>query len=194
MIFARQLVDIAARSDGRLEAVYVHLGDHLKPGDVVAQIESYAITQQLDIAEATLRSAQAEVRSASVELKDAEIRHTRRERLVNAGLLSKEELATAAVQVERARTTLEVAQARVAEQQRGSGKPKTRWPTPVITATFEGTVAARHLDPGAMVRVGSPVINLDAVGGPVGQVRCARGETRHPARWRQRQCAPRRNP
>src|SRR4249919_483022 len=28
VIFARQLVDIAARSDGRLDAVYVHLGDH----------------------------------------------------------------------------------------------------------------------------------------------------------------------
>jgi len=36
VIFARQLVDIAARSDGRLEAVYVHLGDHLRPGDAIA--------------------------------------------------------------------------------------------------------------------------------------------------------------
>src|SRR5262245_56461641 len=52
VIFARQLVDIAARSDGRLEAVYVHLGDHLKPGAVIAQIESSAIKQQLAIAEA----------------------------------------------------------------------------------------------------------------------------------------------
>src|SRR5262245_8300402 len=34
VIFARQLVDIAARSDGRLEAVYVHLGEHLRPGEV----------------------------------------------------------------------------------------------------------------------------------------------------------------
>jgi multidrug resistance efflux pump len=30
----------------------------------------------------------------------------------------------------------------------------------VITATFEGTVAARYLDPGAMVHAGSPVITL----------------------------------
>jgi RND family efflux transporter MFP subunit len=160
VIFARQLVDIAARSDGRLEAVYVHLGDHLKPGEVVAKIESYAIAQQLDIAQATLRAAQAEGRSASVELKEAEIRHNRRERLVHAGLLSKEELATATVQVERARTTLEVAQARVAEQQARVRQAKDALANTVITATFEGTVAARHLDPGAVVHVGSPVINL----------------------------------
>src|SRR5262249_52408969 len=160
VIFARQHVDIAARSDGRVEAIYVHLGDHLKPGAVIAKMESYAFTQQLDMAEATLRSAQAEGRSASVELKEAEVRHTRRERLGHAGLLSKEEVGTATGQVERARTQLEVAQARVAEQQARVRQTKDALANTVITATFEGTVAARYLDPGAMVHAGSPVINL----------------------------------
>jgi len=160
VIFARQLVDIAARSDGRLEALYVRLGDHLKPGEVVAKIESYAIMQQRDMAEAALRAAQAEVRSASVEFKDAEVRHNRRERLVQAGLLAKEELGISTVQVERARTTLEVAQARVAEQQARVRQTKDALANTVITATFEGTVAARYLEPGATVHVGSPIINL----------------------------------
>jgi RND family efflux transporter MFP subunit len=160
VIFARQLADIVARSDGRLEAVYVHLGDHLKPGDVIAKIESSAITQQLDIAEASLRSTQAEARSADVELKDAEVRYSRRERLVKAGFLSKEELATANVQVERARTTLEVAQARVTEQMARARQTKDALTNTVIKAPFEGTVAVRHLDPGATVQAGRPVINL----------------------------------
>jgi len=160
VIFARQLVDVAARSDGRLEAVHVHLGDHLKPGDIIAQIESSAIRQQLTMAEASLRSAQAEIRGTKVELKDAEVRHNRREGLVKAGLVSTEELATAAVQVERARTNLEVAQARVAEQMARVKQTRALLANTVITATFEGTVAARYLDPGATVHVGSPVINL----------------------------------
>src|SRR5438128_2101554 len=160
VIFARQLADIVARSDGRLEAVYVHLGDHLKPGDAIAKIESYVITQQLDMAEASLRSAQAEVYSAEVEFKDAEVRYSRRERLVKAGFLSKEELATANVQVERARTTLEVAQARVAEQMARVRQTKASLANTVLKAPFEGTVAARYLDPGATVHAGSPVINL----------------------------------
>jgi RND family efflux transporter MFP subunit len=160
VIFARHLVDMAARSDGRVEAVYVHLGDHLRPGDVIAQMESSAIRQQLEMAEASLRSAQAEVRSTTVELKDAEVRHKRREGLVKAGLVSGEELATAAVHVERARTNLDIAQARVAEQRARVKQTKELLTNTVITATFEGTVAARYLDPGAMVRAGSPVINL----------------------------------
>jgi multidrug resistance efflux pump len=95
-----------------------------------------------------------------VELKDAEVRHKRREGLVKAGLVSTEELATAAVQVERARTNLEVAQARVAEHMARVKQTKELLAHTVITATFEGTVAARYLDPGALVHMGSPVINL----------------------------------
>jgi RND family efflux transporter MFP subunit len=140
--------------------VYVHLGDHLRPGDVIAQIESSALRQQLAIAEASLRSAQAEARSSTIELKDTEVRHNRRERLVKAGLVSREELATAAVQVERARTNLEVAQARVTEQLARVKQTKALLANTVITATFEGTVAARYLDPGALVHTGKPVINL----------------------------------
>ncbi len=160
VIFARQSADIVARSDGRLEAVYVHLGDHLKSGDAIAKIESYALTQQLDMAKATLRSAQAEARSAEVERKDAEVRYSRREGLVKAGLLSKEELATANVQVERARTALEVAQAHVAEQMARLRQSKAALANTVIKAPFEGTVAARYLDPGATVHAESPVINM----------------------------------
>ena len=90
----------------------------------------------------------------------SEIRQNRRERLVHTGILAKEELATATVQVERARTNLEVAQARVAEQHARLRQTQDALANTVITATFEGTVAARHLDPGATVHVGSPVINL----------------------------------
>jgi multidrug efflux pump subunit AcrA (membrane-fusion protein) len=99
VIFARQSADIVARSDGRLEAVYASLGDHLKPGAVIARIESSSIAQQLEMSQAALRSAQAEERNAHVELKDAESRYARREALVESGVLSKEDLATAKVQV-----------------------------------------------------------------------------------------------
>lgn|GEM_PF-1927623 len=160
VIFARQLADIVARAEGRVEAVYVHLGDPLKPGDAIAKIESYALTQQRDMAEASLRSTQAEVRRADVELKDAEARYSRRERLVNAGFLSKEELAAAIVHVERARTTLEVAQARVTEQQARVRQTKDALAHTVITAPFAGTVAARYLDPGATVQAASPVVTM----------------------------------
>jgi membrane fusion protein (multidrug efflux system) len=53
------------------------------------------------------------------------------------------------VQVERARTNLEVAQARVAEHMARVKQTTALLANTMITATFEGTVAARYLDPGA---------------------------------------------
>lgn len=160
VIFARQTADIVARSEGRLEAVYASLGDHLKPGAVIARIESSSITQQLEMAQAVLRSAQAEERNAQVELKDAQSRYARREALVESGVLSQEELATAKIQVERAGTNLDVARARVAEQTARVEQSRESLADTVIRATFEGTVAARYLDAGAAVRSGAPIISL----------------------------------
>jgi RND family efflux transporter MFP subunit len=160
VIFARQSADIVARSEGRLEAIYASLGDHLKPGAVIARIESSSITQQLEMAQATLRSAQAEERNAQVELKDAQSRYARREALVESGVLSQEELAAAKVQVERAGANQDVARARVAEQMARVEQNRESLADTVIRATFEGTVAARYLDAGAAVRSGVPIISL----------------------------------
>jgi len=160
VIFAGQSADIVARSDGKLEEVYVSLGDDLEAGDVVARIESSSIIQQLEIAGASLQSAHAEERSAEVALKDAESRQVRRKALVEAGLISKEEWETATVQAERAATVLEVARARIAEQMVRVKQSKESLDHTIIKATFEGTVAAEYLDAGATVHSGTPIISL----------------------------------
>jgi RND family efflux transporter MFP subunit len=158
--FSRQSADIVARSVGRLEAVYVNLGDHLKPGAVIARNESYSIDQQLQIVQAALRSAEAEQRNAEVGLKDSEARYARRQVLADEGLISREELETARVQVEKAEAGLEVARAHVAEQFARIRDAQQSLDNTVVKASFAGTVAARYLDPGASVQPGTAIISL----------------------------------
>lgn len=160
VVFARQSADIVASSDGRLEAVYVNLGDRLDPGDLIAKTESRSIGQQLQIAEALLRSIQAEHRAVEVDVKDSQVRYGRREQLWEAGLISNEEVATAKVQVERAEANLQIAQARIVEQMARIEDAKASLADTVVTAGFAGTVAARYLDSGATVRSGTPIISL----------------------------------
>ncbi len=160
VIFARQSADIVARSEGTLQSISANLGDRLKAGDVIAQIDSNAVTQQLEMAEATLRSAQADQRHEELEFKDAQVRYRRREELAEEDLISKEDLATARVQVDRAEAKLQAAQARVAEQMAHLNDVKGAVANTVIRAPFDGTVAARYLDAGAVVRFGTPVISL----------------------------------
>jgi len=160
VIFARQSADIVARSDGRLEAVYVNLGDRLQAGDVIASTESRSISQQLQMAEASLVSARAEERNGEVELKNAQSRYQRRQELWESGLISTEDLATAKVQVQSSEAKLEMTQARVAEQIARIEDTRASVANTVVTAGFAGTVAARYVDAGATVRSGTPIISL----------------------------------
>jgi RND family efflux transporter MFP subunit len=160
VVFPGQSIDIVARSEGRLEATYVNLGDYLKPGDVIARAETSSAAQQLEQAEAALRSAQAEARKFRIELKGAESRYARREDLAKAGVLSIEELAAARFQVEKAEADLEVSQARVAERTALIEQSKEALANTLIKAPFEGAVSARYLDPGAIVHSGTPIIGL----------------------------------
>jgi RND family efflux transporter MFP subunit len=160
VIFTRQSADIVAKTEGTLEAIHLNLGDRVKAGEIIARTESYSGSQQLHLAEATLRSAQAEERDSELELKDAATRYQRRTELAEAGLISNEDLATAKVQWDRAGTKRQAAQARVAEQSARVEDAKQSFRNAVITAPFDGTVAARYLDSGAAVRPGTPVISL----------------------------------
>jgi RND family efflux transporter MFP subunit len=160
VVFVRQSADIAARSDGALQAVYANLGDRLKAGDVIAEIDSYSIRRQLEMAEATLRSAQADQRDLELELRDAASRYQRREQLAQEGLISREDLSTARVQFDRAEAKLQAAAARVAEQTAHVNEVKGSVANTLVRAPFDGTVAARYLDPGAAVRFGTPIVGL----------------------------------
>jgi RND family efflux transporter MFP subunit len=158
--FARQSADVAARSDGTLQAVLVNLGDRIKAGDVIATTDSYSNEQQLETVEATLRSARADQQDAELELKDAKERHRRRAELALYGLISQEDLTTARLQVERAESKVMVARARVEEQTARVNDAKRSLANTTIRASFDGTVAARYLDAGAAVRFGTPIISL----------------------------------
>jgi RND family efflux transporter MFP subunit len=158
--FARQAADVAARSEGRVSALYVNVGDRLESSDVIAKIESSSVTQELEIAETALRSVKAEESNALMELKDTESRTTRREQLAELGLLSKEDLETAQVQLEKAQANLSVSQAHVAEQVARIAQVQQSIADTVVRAPFTGQVAARYLDPGATVHSGVPIVRI----------------------------------
>jgi RND family efflux transporter MFP subunit len=160
VVFARQTADIVARSEGILESVYVNIGDRLKAGDIIARAETYSISQRLQMAEATLRLVKAEQHETELELEDAQTRYQRREELAESGLISREDLATAKLQVDRAEAKLQAAKARVTDQMARVNEAEESLAQTTITAAFAGTVAARYLDAGAAVRSGTPIVSL----------------------------------
>lgn len=138
VVLTGQDVDVAPKVEGRLLAVRIKPGDHVRKGQVVAEMDVRAARQSLRLAE------------ASVD--DAEQRLARRTAMV-AGVLSQEEIANArAVVLER--------RARVAEL-RAAVEDAT------IRAPFDGSVGTRFLEPGAIAGPAHPIVRLLGASGDV---------------------------
>ncbi len=157
---ARASIDLTPRYEGRLQAVYVRLGDVVPAGGRIATIESSTVRFDLVTAEATLRAAEAEHQKAVIELAEAQERLQRRESLSAEALASQEELATARYGHKLARVGVEIAQSRASERRTHVDRLRRLSADAEILAPFEGIVAVRYADPGANVTAATPIVRL----------------------------------
>jgi RND family efflux transporter MFP subunit len=169
VILSTEAVDVTADSQGRLAGVYVQIGDTVRQGDRLASLDPRIVTQDLEMARSGLRASEADASRAAAELSEAQARWDRRRN--NPEIFSKEDLSESELRVTTARSSLEVAQARVQEQRARVRQLQTSVGQTDIRAPFDGRVAERFADPGAQVGPGTPVVRLIS-GGDL-QVRAA---------------------
>jgi RND family efflux transporter MFP subunit len=162
VVVARETVDVTADSTGRLLSVAVEIGDRVRRGDPIASLDTSLVAQDLEMARSSLRASEADQKRAADELAEARARNERRQ--ANPDFFSKEDLAEVALQAKTAAAALEVAQARVAEQRARVRQLEAGLAQNVIRAPFEGRVAERFADPGALVGPGTPVVRLISAG------------------------------
>jgi RND family efflux transporter MFP subunit len=169
VILSSESVDVTADSQGRLSAVYVEIGQAVRRGDRLASLDPRIVAQDLEMARSALRASEADAGRVDAELSEAQARWDRRRK--NPEIFSKEDLSEAELRVTTARSSLEVARARVSEQRARVRQLETSVGQTDIRAPFDGRVAERFADPGAQVGPGTPVVRLIS-GGDL-QVRAA---------------------
>jgi RND family efflux transporter MFP subunit len=146
---------IYARTSGYLKSWSYDIGAHVKRGDVLAQIETPELDQQLREAQAQLAQNQAAVIQAEANMDLARITNGRTAELVRQGWTSRQQGdqdrltfagSTAAVDVARANV-------RVAQAQVDRLEELTRFES--VTAPFEGVITGRNTDVGALINAGA---------------------------------------
>lgn len=162
VVVAREMVDVTADSNGRLLSVAVEIGDRVRRGDRIASLDTSLIAQDLEMARSSLRASEADQKRAADELAEARARDERRQ--ANPDFFSKEDLAEVALRAKTAASAYEVAEARVAEQRARVRQLEAGLAQNVIRAPFDGRVAERFADPGALVGPGTPVVRLISAG------------------------------
>ena len=171
---ARVKVTISPKISGRIETIRVDQGDRVAAGDVLVELDDKELTQQVEVAQATLSAAEAALkrlesdhrRSAAV-LAQAKRHHTRTESLIAKKAASQSDLDKAVEGLAIAEAGLASAEAGMVEgnkkilaAERLLAYHQTRLADTEIRAPFAGLIVRRRLDPGDVVVLGSPILML----------------------------------
>ena len=153
-------VDAVPRGQGRLDAVYVKLGDPVRRGQALAKIEDRELVEQINQAEATYNVSQATIRQRQADLKLAQNNLERSRSLFERDLLPRQTFDDTEARYQAAVAQLELAQAQMAQSKARLDELKINLANTVITSPVDGFVGKRTLDPGASVGVNTSFISV----------------------------------
>jgi RND family efflux transporter MFP subunit len=132
---------IYSRTNGYLRKWYVDIGGHVKQGQLLADIETPEVDQQL-------RQARSDLQTAEANLNLAEITANRYVGLLKSDSVSKQETDNATASYAAQKATVQSAQANVKRLEELQSFEK-------IYAPFDGVITARNTDIGALIDSGS---------------------------------------
>lgn len=142
-------VDVFAKVPGRIDQVFVQVGQTVKENQVLATIEHKEIAWQAKAAEAAFEVAKANLDGARQELE-------RTQALFEGGSAPK-------AQLDGMKTRLALAQAQAAQAEAAAGLAQQQVANSKIEAPIGGVVTRRNINLGAMVGPQSPAFTVQNV-------------------------------
>ena len=147
-------VDVGSEVSGRIDRILVDVNDRVSRGQVLAQINTDVIQDQIRQAQANVNAARASVAQAGATLDVDTAQLARLQevwRLSNGKVPSRTELEAAEANVKRDRASVASAQANVASAQAQLSSAMTNRDRAVIRSPVSGVVLARQVEPGQTV-------------------------------------------
>lgn len=165
---------IGATAAGRIKRLDVDVGDRVRAGQVLGEMDPVDLDDRIAAQRAALKGAQANVQAAEAQLRDtaarkafAETQAQRYEQLLKVRSTSEETLATqqqnlevAAAQWGAARASLDAARQALANNRANLDALIAQRANLNLVAPVAGLVTARDADPSTTVVAGSPVVEM----------------------------------
>lgn len=160
IVQARYTYKIGPTATGRVKRLDVHVGDRVKAGQVLGEMDPVDLDEQLRSREAAWRRAEAALREAEARLAYARTQARRYEQLLAAHSTSEELVTTK-------RQELQIADAALAAAREDRARARADHEALVaqrgnlrLIAPVDGVVAARDVDPGTTVVAGQSVVEV----------------------------------
>jgi RND family efflux transporter MFP subunit len=163
---------ILARADGYLKTRLVDIGDRVRAGQPLAELEAPELADQLNQARAVVQQAQAGIDQALANYKQgksemelARVTAERSERLVAKGAVARQDNDQYQAQYQSKLASLEaldkaiaVQRANLAAAQSSVARLEKMLGYQIVRAPFDGVITLRNVDEGALVNAGSTLL------------------------------------
>ncbi len=151
VIDAYKLVSVGAQASGQVKSLKVQLGDTVKEGDLIAEID--ATTQQNTVlkAEATLQQQRAQLAVQQASLRQSELDFARQQQMLAAEATSRQEYDAAEAALKTARAQIQSSQAQIKGSETEVATARANLAYTRITAPMDGTVVAVVTEEGRTV-------------------------------------------
>ena len=156
---------VAPKIPGRLEKLFVNIGDPVRRGDLIALLDSNEFFQQVEQARAELEVAAANVEESFSALGVAQRELERVQTLRDKKIASEAELDSAQAQYEAQLAKYRVALAQVAQREAALNAAQVRFSYTQIVVSWEDgdeerIVGERYVDEGEMLRANDPIVSV----------------------------------
>ncbi len=159
-LLANRYVSMAPKISGRVGSVLVNVGDRVKKGQTIAQLDPRELDEEVREAGASLKVAEATVKGKQAELQDIGKKLERAKLLFEKNFISRQELDTLESERAAAAAEVELARAQIAQMKARLASAKLQLEETRVEAPFSGYVEKRLVDPGALVNSGTPIASI----------------------------------
>ena len=151
-------VNVGAQVSGKIAKLHVEIGDKVKAGDKIAEIDADTQQNQRDSEKASLDVSKANLRSAQAKLAEAQKKYNRQKSLGEAG--TKENLDSAKAALGTAQADVAAAQAQIEKSQLALKNASVNLGYTTVTAPMDGVVVAVAVEEGQSINAvqSSPTI------------------------------------
>ena len=167
-------VNIGSELSGTVRNVLVDVNDRVRKGQLLVELDTAKLNDQLTKSRAALSAAQAKVAQTVVTVKESQVSLARLEevaRLSGGKVPSKTELDSARATLERAQADEASARASVIEAQAGVSSDATNLSKASIRSSIDGVVLTRTVEPGNAVAASLQAVTLLSVAEDLSKLR-----------------------
>ncbi|AFI89018.1 efflux RND transporter periplasmic adaptor subunit [Pectobacterium parmentieri] len=150
-IEAQKQVSVGAQASGQIKALHVKLGDKVKKGQLIAEIDDLTQQDTLKNGEAALKNVQAQRAAKLAELRNNELSWQRQQMLMKRGVGAQADYDSAKATLDATRANIDALDAQIVQAQLTVNTAKVNLGYTQIRSPMDGTVVAIPVEAGQTV-------------------------------------------